>query len=157
MATSPTSVRFSDTIGGWLAEFSAVSMLGMGLGGTASAAIETLVSICDMELRRIPLSAEEAGLLADVLGGMLQPGIGVIAAAALADATDGFDPLGHVMATQHEQLHDLPEGQVGRLRARLLALGPAADFALRLAIARWWHRELPADVDGFRAAGLRII
>lgn len=157
MSASPTSIRFSDRASAWLAELSAVNMLGMGLGGSAKSAVESLMMICDMELRRIPLTAEEAGLLADVLGAMMQSGIGRLAAVELANATSGTDPLGQDMAQSYAAHHGLPEGQIGRLQARLLALGPAADFALRLAIARWWHGDLPVTADGFRAAGLRIV
>lgn len=157
MPTPPTTVRFSDSTGEWLTELSAVSMLGQGLGGSAATAVGTLADLCAMELRRIPLSLGEAGLLADVLGAMLQVGIGRLAASELADATQGVDPLGQDLAASYEAHHDLPDGQVARLTERLMALGPAADFALRLAVARWWHRQLDATAEGFRAAGLRIV
>ena len=62
------------------------------------------------------------------------------------------------LAPQLEADHGLPAGGVRSVAERLAAAGPAADLALRHALARWWAAEdRAATSDGFRAAGLRIV
>jgi hypothetical protein len=113
------------------------------------------------ELERIPLTLWEAQAIADVAkGSLLQPYIGAGIGLAYASCEEdfryareegpvpGYSSYGRKWGIDEEVL-----------LAKLRALGPAADAALRAAIAAWWDRdETSEDTDeqAFRSLGLRL-
>jgi hypothetical protein len=157
---APTTVRFGQDATEWLAELAQLRATGLGIGATAANAVSMLIDISAAELRRIPLTVGQASLLAEAGGGwLLGDGVGTMLAYELEDllANESGPALPWSVAGSFEEKHGLPPGGGLELAGWLRGVGPAADFALRLALARWWHRGLEASADGFRAAGLRIV
>lgn len=159
--TKPSTVRLPDDVSAWLADLAAVTVTGLMPAATVPDAIRLIIATLDAELRRLPLTPGEAALLAEVRGGPILDaglGIGVGSGIMLMDLADATDPgwADQTLRAELEAKHGLPEGGVARLRAKL-DLGPAADLALRLALARWWQHDLPATAEGFRQVGLRIV
>lgn len=156
MSTNRTVLRLEDTTITWLTQRSERMATGspnlqvrveLGLWHAALTA----------ELRRIPLTVAEASCLADVLNGaMLTPGIGALTWMEVEDAfgfardTDLPDP----NASSYAAKWGVDEES---LLTRLRRLGPAADHALRDAIARWWESDGEATVEGFQAVGITIV
>ena len=161
--TNPATVRLPEDVCDWLADLAAVTATGLKPAATVPDAIRLIMATLDVELRRIPLTVGEASLLAEVRGGPILDaglGIGVGAGIMLMDLADATDPQWATdgdLRPQFEERHGLPPGGVQALRDKLTTLGPAADLALRLALARWWQHDYPATSEGFREIGLRII
>lgn len=160
--TKPSTVRLPDDVAEWLADLAAVTASGLMPAATVPDAVRLIMATLDVELRRLPLTVGEASLLAEVRGGPILDaglGIGVGSGIMLMDLADATDPgwADQTLLAELEAKHSLPEGGVARLRAKLETLGPAADLALRLALARWWQHDLPATAEGFRQVGLRIV
>lgn len=106
------------------------------------------------ELRRIRLTRAQASCLADVLNGtLIQPGIGRLVYAEVADAfmlandgpVPGYSSYGKKWGIDEQALLEY-----------LLRLGPTADHALLDAFSRWWALDGEATVEGFAEVGLMV-
>lgn len=152
MASEQTSVRVPEDLADWLRERAAAYMTLDGIGKSLVSAAGTLRDLEAVELRRLAFTLPEACLLAEASGGpMLQVGVGTVLWMEVADMTRGLED--HYGA--HHGFDDSTE--VGALLAKLSALGPTADLALRAALSRWWDNDLPATVEGFGEVGIRVL
>lgn len=140
--------------------------------GQAQAELQMWRDALDGELRRLRLTVDQAGCVADVLNGpMLSPGVAATLGIVYAECYDAFRlaredrsgnplpaPLGDVSSYGAKWG---PEGaDPAKWEQELLdylgRLGPAADMALRDAVARWWDEDGEPTVEGFAAVGLRV-
>lgn len=127
--------------------------------GQAKTELEMWHSVLTTELKRIRLTVEQASCLADILNGVLTtPGVGVSMGLAWMECTDAFSLATGISSYGRKWG---PEGcDPDKWEADFLDylrdLGPAADTALRYAIAEWWQRRLEATAGGFAAVGLRV-
>jgi len=113
-------------------------------------------TVLGAELRRIRLTLPQARCVADVLHGTLtNPAVASGAGLAYAECYDAFRI---ARATPGGESYGAKHGvDEQELLDYLATLGPAADHALRDAIARWWAQPDPGDSpEGFAAAGLQV-
>lgn len=128
--------------------------------GQAKAELEMWHSVLTTELKRIRLTVEQASCIADVLNGTLTtPGVGVSMGIAWMECSDAFSLATGVSSygRKHAPEGTDPDKWEADLLDYLQNLGPAADTALRYAIAEWWGRDLEPTAEGFAAVGLRVI
>lgn len=158
MATPASSVRLPERVSDWLAEVGRVTGDTRQPGALVPPVVEQFIAIVDSELERFPLTLGEATLLGTLSGRRLTLGqAGSLLAMQLADAVQPTGSPRGSLAAQCELEFGLPAGAVSRLIERLRTVGSAADFALRLALARWREGHGDKTAAGFGAAGLRIV
>ena len=99
------------------------------------------------ELRGTTWTLAEIGCIADVLNRpIVEPAVGSLLWADLADAFDGLDnAYGRKWGIDERALVE---------KAR--RLGPTACHALTAAIAAWWDADRDHTPEGWRAVGLRV-
>lgn len=120
-----------------------------GLGAAVVTMLTLHLELLHLELRRIPLTRNEADTLAAITGGpTLTAGVGAILIGEVLDAIDIAGNGPSSIAAHHDVDTDA-------LVDKLRGIGPSADLALRLAFARWW--AMPEDDRDYPAAGLRIV
>jgi hypothetical protein len=149
----------------WINKRSHLSMRGNSTDKQAAEDLGLLQMIIDAELEGVRLTLEQARCVADVLNGaILEPAVGGSFGLAFAGCCDAFmgARMGPVpgkssYGAKHSPGPDMWEEWEDFLLGYLRSLRPAADYALRYAIALWWAREAPDSAEGFAAAGLRII
>jgi hypothetical protein len=156
-ADSRVHVRLGEEMIGWL-----TSRAGRMHAGSphqqARAELGLWRAVLEAELRRLRLTLPQARCVADVLGGtVLDAAIAAGAGLAYGECFDAFrlartGPGGE--AASYGAKHGIKEEE---LLTYLAGLGPAADHALRDAIARWWAAGADDTVAGFTATGLRIV
>lgn len=184
MTDNRIQVRLDDDLAGWLRQRADMSRTGRSMDMQAREDLGLLREVIETELRRIRLTLQQARCLADVLNGtIIDSAVGTSLGLAYAECYDAFR-----LAREGSPAPDLssygakhapdgtdPEKWEQDLLVLLGRLGPAADYALRFAIARWWAEVHPQDslqwrhpgeedAGGFRAdspegfghAGLRI-
>lgn len=178
MASDDPMIRFrpSDSLTAWLAQSADLARTGASPSMQAKADLGLLQMILDAELRRVRLTLAQAHCLADVMNGTITDAtIGAGLGLAYAECYDAFR-----LAREDVPISDLssygakwgPEdGDAAEWEQDLLdilgRLGPAADYALRRAIAAWWDldddstEDAETDMDKARIArfasvGLRI-
>jgi hypothetical protein len=120
---------------------------------TATAAGSMLAAMRDLmrlELRRLPLTEDEANCVADVLSGTNITTGPVLGQIVWAEVSEAFHIAGNG-ASSYGTKHSINQGT---LLGKLRDLGPTADLALRLAVARWWAMDEPRD---HQQAGLNIV
>jgi hypothetical protein len=136
----------------WVQEMSELMFI-PATAGTITSLLDAVQGLLKLELRRIPLTVGEAGCIADVLNGALvlsPPVLGPVLYAELSDAFS-FAQGGASYGTKWS----IDEQALAK---RMLAIGPTADLALRIAIAQWWKTpDKRSDEAGFRAVGLNIV
>jgi hypothetical protein len=150
----------------WLHERSGLSMHGNSTDRQAEEDLGLLKMIIDEELRGVRLTLEQASCVADVLNGpVLEPAVGsaslgmVYAACcdAFMYARMGPEPGRSSYGRKHCPRPELWQEWEDFLLGYLLSLRPAADYALRYAIALWWERGLEMTPAGFVKAGLQVM
>lgn len=170
MAPSKNDVHFrvSETIAKWLDTRAGLDrharqnedLKQRSRHGQAKAELETWHSVLTVELKRIRLTVEQASCLADILNGVLTtPGVGTSFGLAWMECSDAFSLATGVSSygRKHAPEGADPDKWEADLLDYLRGLGPAADTALRYAIAELWARDLPGTAEGFAAAGLRVV
>lgn len=117
----------------------------------AGALLGAMRELMRMELRRIALTEREANCLADILNGSnIAAGL-VLGPIVYAEVSDAFHLAGDDEFSSYAAKHDIDQD---KLLAKLRGMGPTADLALRLAVARWWAMPEPRD---YVTAGINII
>jgi hypothetical protein len=140
--------------------------------GQAQAELGMWRDALDGELRRVRLTLAQASCVADVLNGTaLTPGVSGTLGIVYAECYEAFR-----LAREDRSGNPLPAplGDVSSYGAKwgpegtgpakweqelldyLGRLGPAADMALRDAVARWWDGAFLPTAEGFAAVGLRV-
>jgi hypothetical protein len=173
MASNDRDVHFRLTEGlaGWI-DGRMQRMHGGNRHGQAQAELGMWRDTLAGELRRIRLTLGQAACVADVLNGtMLTPGIAASLGIAYAECYDAFRlaredrsgnplpaPLSDVSSygAKHGPEGTDPAQWEQDLLDYLGRLGPAADMALRDAIARWWDEKREPTREGFAAVGVMI-
>jgi len=168
-------IRFrpGDTLAAWLAQSAGLARTGASPSMQARTDLGLLQMILDAELRRVRLTLAQANCLADVLNGtIVDATIGAGLGLAYAECYDAFR-----LAREGLPISDLssygakwgPEdGDPAKWEQDLLdllgRLGPAADYALRRAVALWWETSGRESADteeeqaaAFAAVGLRVV
>jgi hypothetical protein len=148
----------------WLHERSGLSMRN-STDQQAEEDLGLLRMILDAELRGVRLTLGQAMCVADALKGTdLKPAVGGPLGLAFTGCCDAFmdarmgpvpgqSSYGAKWSPAPEMWEEWEDFLLGYLQA----LRPAADYALRYAVALWWERNLGATPEGFAAVGLRII
>jgi hypothetical protein len=167
----PIRFRPDKPLAAWLAQSSALAMTGLSPSLQAKGDLGLLRMILDTELRRVRLTLPQANCLADIMNGtIIDSAIGAGLGLAYAECYDGFR-----LAREHPMISDssygakwAPEGtDPVKFEQDLLevlgGLGPAADYALRRAVAAWWAgpgmeeaETVEAQIAAFAAVGLRV-
>lgn len=152
-----TKIQFTPDIATtrWLALRGYLADDPLPLSRQAKRELGVMRSILNLEMARIRLTLPEACALAGVLANMpfsfdLGGRLGIAYQEmydAIKNAREDGRPLGERVGFDED-----------KLLAKLADLGPAADMALRQAIADWAKDEehLSPDVESFARAGLRI-
>lgn len=150
------NVRVGEQIAAWIADRAERA----GNPSPSQQARDDLALLCGLfraELGRIELTTGEASAVADVLNPPLMdlggPTFGRVTFMEMAGAIGDARESGGEMSSYGAKHGFDEEELLGKLRR----LGPAADYALRDAISRWWQGNLDATADGFAAVGLRIV
>lgn len=108
--------------------------------------LKMLKDLLNAEIKRIPLTLQEASCIADVLNGaLLDETVGSTVRYELEDAFQIAD-----YATKWGIDQEV-------LLKKLSLVGPTADHALRCAIDQWWEDGHTITTEAFIAVGLRII
>ena len=108
------------------------------------------------ELRRIRLTFHQAQCITSIRGGWLlttelAPGLSLV----FLSCQEAFHNARTTpWETPYAERFDIDETA---LLDYLRTLGPAADHALRDALNRWHHEQLPATAEGFTQAGLQVV
>lgn len=176
MADDMIRFRPDEALSGWLATSSGLAMTSQSASMQAREDLALLRMILDAELRRVRLTLAQANCVADVLNGtIVHAAIGAGLGLAYAECYDAFrltreDAAGNPLPVPGLSSYGAkwaPEGtDPAKWEQDLLGilgqLGPAADYALRRAIALWWMSdELPRETPEqeaavFAAVGLRV-
>lgn len=137
---------------------------GSPVNGQAKAELTLWRMALEAELGRIRITLAQASCIADVLNvGVLEAALGAPLGLAYAECYDAFrfartGPAPDV--SSYGAKWGPEDGDPAKWEQELLellgALGPAADFALRDAISRWWKSDGEPTVEGFAAVGLRV-
>ncbi len=131
---------------------------------TVSNLLGAMHAILCGELRRVPLTVAEANTLVSIVGNDFEVGITVGSLRTFASVSEAFD-LAHdpiVGIPSYANRFRIDEEQ---LLTKLRRLGPAADLALRTALAQLSYAECVGEDSGtvgtqaekYRAVGLSII
>lgn len=143
-------VRIDETLADWLENRAATRHQPVAASRRARGELVLFRALLTAELRRFPLTAAEAGLLADIAAGTVPDDVvGGGVADSVEDAMEFYPGVyGQKWAVDED-----------RLLRRLRAAGPTQLHALEQALADWWR--LPdadrAGVEGWRRVGLVII
>lgn len=158
-------VRVDDSLADWLAERAARRATpGGSISVQARLEIDTWRTVLRAELRRIRLTLSQACAIADVTQGWMDDGlaVGSLLAGEVQDAfrvardsgpMPGLSSYGRKWAPTDTD----PDAWEDRLVDYLNRLGPAADYALRDAMAAWWQHHLDPTIDGFAQVGLQVL
>lgn len=110
--------------------------------------LNLLKSLLAQELRRIPLTVDEASCLVDVMNStMLDNATGSFISWELSEV---FQFEAGIYATKWK----IDEAS---LLEKMRGLCPTADHALRDAISRWWSLGLEPNKKDFEKVGMRIV
>lgn len=173
--TAEDMIRFrpSDSLTAWLAQSASLARTGASPSMQARTDLILLQMICDAELRRVRFTLAQAHCLADVMNGtIVDATIGAGLGLVYAECYDAFR-----LAREDVPIADLssygakwgPEdGDSAKWEQDLLdllsRLGPAADYALRRAIAAWWNLDDDGEPDNdegriakFARVGLKVV
>jgi hypothetical protein len=115
---------------------------------TAAALLAAMRDLMSLELRRIQFTEGEADCLVDILNGRAETlGLGPLVYAVVSDAV-------HLARADESSSYAARYGiDEDTLLSKLRGMGPTADLALRLAVARWWAGAEPRD---YATAALNI-
>lgn len=160
-------IRFrpDDRVTDWLYRSTKLARTGVSPSMQAKADLALLQVICDAELRRVRLTLAQAKCIADVLNGAITDAtIGVGLGLAYAECYDAFqlarEGVPEPDASPYGAKWGPKESDPAKFEQDLLEvlgrLGPAADYALRRAVASWWDNQAPASAEGFASVGIRI-
>ena len=149
-------ITLSDPMRAWIEDLTQL-MYKPAPASTAAGLLTMLAGAMELELKRFPLTENEANCLADVLGGSIVTTGPVLGSIVLHEAMDAFR-IGHEFLfnsdmdiSSYGTKHRIDEDV---LLDKLRRLSPIGDLALRLAIARWWKSDEPRDYGN---AGLTIV
>lgn len=161
--------RASERASGWLDRQAELTHAGTR-HAAAKAVVEAFPDLLAAELHRVRLTLAQACCLGDVLNGsMFEMHFGTRLGLAYAECYDAFrlareDTSGNPLPVPHLSSYGAKWGPEGSdpvkweqdLLDLLGRLGPAADLALRGAVAAWWDEGQPGTAAGFASVGLLV-
>jgi hypothetical protein len=151
--SSRTTLSLAPDLAGRVLDRARRGRKGEQLGDAARGELVTFDKLLAVELWRVQLTLAEAQALADVAAGSAHEPyeVGLVLFGATSDtfrlAREGGKEASYAARFGVDE-------QV--LLNKLLAVGPAADLALRDAISRWWDAGSGDDADSYRAVGINI-
>lgn len=172
-----SAIRFRDAeLADWLRERAERMPLardrrsteGSAASGQARAELTLWRTALVAELSRVRLTLAQASCVADVMNGsILDSALGTSLGLVYAECYDAFRLAREVSPGVMSDISSYgakwgPEGcDPAKWERDLLgilgAIGPAADHALRDAVARWWAADGDVTAEGFAGVGMRVV